>query len=301
MTGSSGSKEESRPVLFVGRTTLDVLYWLDKLPEEDTKAFARAFRAAPGGPACNAAMTCALLGGKAILLSAIGNGMWSDVVRAKLTARGVALIDLAEGTAYEMPLTTVLASSEPATRTIVNPPLAEARCNTMAAAWNQDWGPQPRVVLTDGFHLTETLPLLKSLRDAGSSICLDGGSWKPGTDHLVPLLDVAICSERFHAPQQANGPEAILEWFAGQGIARAAVTRGAHSILGTEYGRDFEIEIPSVQAIDTLGAGDVLHGAFCFEFDRSGDFELSLRKAARLATRSCQGLGIDCWTAEPGQ
>ncbi|HWT64620.1 MAG TPA: hypothetical protein VN151_00795 [Terracidiphilus sp.] len=33
-------------VLFAGRTTLDVLYRLDHLPEEDTKAYASALHAA---------------------------------------------------------------------------------------------------------------------------------------------------------------------------------------------------------------------------------------------------------------
>ena len=35
-------------VLFVGRTTLDALYWLDRLPEEDTKIYARELRVMPG-------------------------------------------------------------------------------------------------------------------------------------------------------------------------------------------------------------------------------------------------------------
>ena len=61
-------------VLFLGRTTLDVLYRLDNLPEEDTKVYASQLQAAPGGPAVNAAITHALLGGEAMLVSAVGSG-----------------------------------------------------------------------------------------------------------------------------------------------------------------------------------------------------------------------------------
>jgi sugar/nucleoside kinase (ribokinase family) len=80
-----------------------------------------------------------------------------------------------------------------------------------------------------------------------------------------------------------------------EGVPYAAVTRGPRPILAVDRGRRFEIEIPPIAATDTSGAGDVLHGAFCHHFAKSGDFEQSLRSAAEIATRSCQGLGIDCW------
>ena len=109
-------------VLFVGRTTLDVVYALDQFPAEDTKVFARELRAAPGGPATNAAITHALLGGKAILMSAVGGGPWSIPVRAELDRHHIELIDLVRDTPYETPLTTVLLNRASSTRTIVNPP-----------------------------------------------------------------------------------------------------------------------------------------------------------------------------------
>jgi sugar/nucleoside kinase (ribokinase family) len=124
----------NRPrVLFVGRATLDALYWLDQLPEEDTKIFARQFQAAPGGPALNAAITHSLLGGEAMLVSAVGGGPWAIPVRAELEKRGISLFDLAADTAYETPLTTVLVNSANSSRTIVNPPvvpveLRQRRC-----------------------------------------------------------------------------------------------------------------------------------------------------------------------------
>jgi sugar/nucleoside kinase (ribokinase family) len=289
----------SKPyLLFAGRTTLDALYWLDHLPQEDTKVFARAFRVAPGGPACNAAITHALLGGQATLLSAVGAGPWADLVRAELDRRAIRLIDVAPA-GYETPLTTVLVNKATSTRTIVNPPVPGARVVAPRREWDAAWGERPAVALTDGFHLAETLPLLTALRDGGTALCFDGGSWKAGTDALVPLLTAAICGERFAVPgakmSSKADPEATLAWFALQGVPHVAVTRGAKPILGVDRGRRFEIPVEPVEAVDTLGAGDVLHGAFCFFFAESGDFEASLRRAASIATRSCSGLGIVHW------
>ncbi|HEY3704880.1 MAG TPA: PfkB family carbohydrate kinase [Terracidiphilus sp.] len=283
-------------LLFSGRTTVDALYWLDEMPQEDAKVFARAFRVAPGGPACNAAIAHALLGGKSTLMSTVGAGLWADLVRAELNRSAIQLVDLAPS-GYETPLTTVLVNASTATRTIVNPPVGQA-VPAMVTAWDSGWGDAPAIALTDGFYLKETLPLLRRLREGGTVLCLDGGSWKPGTHDLASLLTLAICSERFKVPGEAADPEATLAWFAAQGVPHAAITRGARPILGLDHGRKFEIAIEPVKAVDTLGAGDVLHGAFCFYFGESDDFEESLRRAAQVATQSCEGLGTVHWAGE---
>jgi sugar/nucleoside kinase (ribokinase family) len=302
---SSVLRRPSPRVLFVGRTTLDLLYLLDELPVEDTKAYARELRSAPGGPALNAAITHSMLGGSATLISAVGGGRWSVQVREELGRHKIRLLDLGAGTDYETPLVTALVSAARSSRTIVNPPLSTVTLPALPAAWEQAapdaWGDAPPVILCDGFHLAQTLPLLASCKS--SAICLDGGSWKPGTAELAPLLTAAICSERFTIPGEPAGPESIFKWFAARGVPHIAVTRGARPILGWDgggwdRGRRFEIEIEAIEARDTLGAGDVLHGAFCHYFALGADFESALRKASVVATRSCQSPGIESWAGQ---
>jgi sugar/nucleoside kinase (ribokinase family) len=293
-------------VLFFGRSTYDALYRLDRLPEEDTKVFARAFHAAPGGPALNAALTHALLGGRALLVSAIGGGPWGDAVRAEVERRGVEVMDLADRTGYQTPLVSVLINGN-GSRTAINPPRTSEALRCLSGDWSLEtpagWGAVPPVVLCDGFHLAECLPLLAACRNAGAAICLDGGSWKPGTEELAPLLTVAICGERFCLPKAESNtgsdPGKIFAWFAERGVACVAITRGDRSILGWERGRRFEIEVERIEATDTLGAGDVLHGAFCHYYASKPEFEPALRRAAALATLSCQGPGAQFW-AEAG-
>jgi len=292
-------------VLFLGRTTLDVLYWLDRLPEEDTKTYANRLQVSPGGPALNAAITHSLLGGKALLVSAVGGGPWAMPVRIELDRRGIDLLDLAAGSAYETPLTTVLVSAGNGSRTIVNPPISEVNLRCLGGGWDTEmpasWGSIPPVVLSDGFFFNETSALLATCKSAGAAVCLDGGSWKPGTEELASLLTVAICSERFTIPSCSSEPDDLFAWFAAKGVPHVAVTRGAKSILGWDRGRRFEIEVGKIAAIDTLGAGDVLHGAFCHSFARKPDFEDALRWASQIATLSCQSLGTRAWADNPDQ
>jgi sugar/nucleoside kinase (ribokinase family) len=281
-------------VLFAGRATLDVVYALDQFPAQDTKVFARRMWPAPGGPATNAAITHALLGGKAVLMSAVGGGSWAGFVREEVETLGIDLVDLGDGTAYEAPLTTVLVNTSEGTRTVVNPPPSEVALPRVEG-WHPGWGEMPRIALADGFHLPEILPLLAACREGDALLCLDGGSWKPGTEELAGLLTVAICSERFRVPERQADPEATMAWFVEMGVPNVAVTRGGKSILGWDRGRRFEIAVEKIDGADTLGAGDVLHGAFCYEFARGSDFEAALAFASRVATSSCRGMGIRSW------
>jgi sugar/nucleoside kinase (ribokinase family) len=289
---------ESR-VLFLGRTTLDVLYRLDRLPDEDTKVYARSLHAAPGGPALNAAITHSLLGGKAMLISAVGGGPWATQVRTEIERYGISLLDLAAGTPYETPLCTALINAANGSRTIVNPPISQVQLNHLRGTWDSEmpaaWDALPTVVLSDGFFFEETSSLLAACKSAGAALCLDSGSWKPGTEELARMLTAAICSERFAVPGQSSSPDDILAWFAAKGVPYVAVTRGAKSILACDRGRRFEIEVAPITATDTLGAGDVLHGAFCHYFARNPEFEPALRRAAQIATLSCQSVGAQAW------
>ena len=282
-------------VLFLGRTTLDAVYQLEEMPEEDTKVFATEFLSAPGGPAVNAALTSARMGGRPMLMSAVGSGPWAAEVRRALARQRVRLLDLAEGTGYQTPLTTVLSART--RRTIVNPPADGAQLRTLAADWSEavpaEWGEAPGVALTDGFFLAETLGLLRGLKAAGTRILLDGGSWKPGTEELAPLLTAAVVSERFRTPGAEVGAEGVFAYFAERGVPSAAVTRGARAILAVDGGRRFEVEIEPLENARTLGAGDVLHGALAHGMAAGEGFEPALRKAARLAMESCRRLGTE--------
>ena len=74
-----------------------------------------------------------------------------------------------------------------------------------------------------------------------------------------------------------------------------AITHGAKSI---EYGvadKLGEIAVDQVQAIDSLGAGDILHGAFC-HFLATGLDELdALAQAATVASKSTESFGTRAW------
>ena len=75
--------------LFVGLTTIDIHYLVDTFPTSNAKTVAGAFVMTIGGPATNAAITFAHLGGKSHLLSAIGQHPFTSFIEHELDRKSV--------------------------------------------------------------------------------------------------------------------------------------------------------------------------------------------------------------------
>lgn len=90
---------------------------------------------------------------------------------------------------------------------------------------------------------------------------------------------------------QATG-EVPNDWFA---VTMNKVKYCALDLVdrGADVGR---AETPRALVVDTLGAGDILHGAFCWSYLHSGgSFVASLGAAAQVASMSCRYLGTRRW------
>lgn len=277
--------------LFVGRSTLDVVYACDRFPGPDGKVDAHHAYAAAGGPALNAAVAFAGLGGRARLCSAIGEGAYAEAARRDIGAYGVEVFDAAAGEEGVLPVSSIILTG--AARAIVNQPLPDRSGAWPAGVLDRLFEARPGVVLSDG-HLPDlAVPVLKRAREAGVTTVLDGGSWKPWTGELLPFIDIAVVSSRFHPP----GSDDVLAHLR-QIIGAVAVTNGAHAIRWRQGPESGEIRPPEVEAVDTLGAGDIFHGAFCHALASGSDFAGSLAAAARVAARSCASYGPRQWIAE---
>lgn len=103
---------------FIGRTTMDILYYMKGLPVENKKAKTTDYRTSVGGNACNAAITYALLGGKATLITAIGNSSVGKSIKMELEEYNVEVIDLLEDAETLPFICAILINVENESRTI---------------------------------------------------------------------------------------------------------------------------------------------------------------------------------------
>ena len=162
-------------------------------------------------------------------------------------------------------------------------------------------------VLVDGHHLDLALPVAAAARAAGVPVLLDGGSWKPGLERLLSLVDIALISEVFQVPPDlgrgtGHPSDDVLATIASLGPPVVARSRGPQPVeVLTSAGRA-EVPVPQVDVVDTLGAGDVLHGALAawLAVRGTGDLSGGLAWAARIAADSCTAPGARGWlTGQP--
>ncbi|WP_030665142.1 PfkB family carbohydrate kinase [Streptomyces cellulosae] len=288
----------ARPAgLFAGLCTLDVIHLVDHVPASNEKLTAREQTVAAGGPAAGAAAAFSHLGGAARLLTAIGSHPLAQGVRADLDRLGVAVSDLAADSVEPPVVSSVLVTAASGDRAVASTNATGRRIDPP-----DDLDASVRaadIVEFDGHHMELAVAVARAARAAGRPTLLDGGSWKEGTRRLLPWIDVVVCSADFHPPG-ASTPADTLRFLREQGVVWSAVSRGGRPILWAGPDGGGTVDVPEVRVADTLGAGDVLHGALAHHLAVQGSltsegFVEALRGAAEVASRACASFGTRTW------
>ncbi|MEU1617809.1 PfkB family carbohydrate kinase [Streptomyces sp. NPDC005722] len=283
--------------LFVGLCTLDVITLVDHVPAPNEKLTAPTQTVAAGGPATGAAATFAHLGGEAVLLTAFGGHPLAGAIDADLTALGVDVINLTADSPEPPAVSTILVTAATGERAVASTNAASGTSVSPPGDLSVLVG-DADVVLVDAHHPALAVPAARLARAAGVPTLLDAGSWRPATPTLLPYVDVAVCSADFHPPGTTTPAEA-LAFLHDAGVRWTAVTRGPSPILRP----DGQIPVPAVSpVVDTLGAGDVLHGALAHHLAAHVTirltppaFDAALAFAASIASRSCTSFGTRTW------
>lgn len=276
-------------VLACGLATVDVVQTVAAPPGPNEKIVATSASVEGGGPALNGAVTAAVLGASAVLVSAVGDGPLSHVVRADLYRYAVELADCGPS-GYELPLSTVLITASTGERAVISR-------NDLAADGylpiHDNVLDGVDAVLLDGHHLPLCREIAFRARRNGIPVLLDGGSWKPGLETLLSEVDMAVVSADFVTPD-GDGLDAVLRY----GPTFAARTHGPGPVAWrARDGSSGTIDPPGVHVVDTLGAGDVLHGAIVARLAEHGwsDPVTLLEYGVRVASRSVGYAGARGW------
>ncbi|MTD57665.1 PfkB family carbohydrate kinase [Amycolatopsis pithecellobii] len=293
-----------RHVLLAGLCTVDVVQRVTELPAPGEKVQSLSVDVAAGGPATNAAVTVAALNraaarsasvegggvgaeaGRARLVTILGAHPLADLARADLTACGVDLVDAAPSFVDPPALSAVAVRDRDGERTVISRNAAHSP-DFPGTPWETD---DVRTVLVDGHHPRLALGTARWARTQGIPVVLDAGSWKPVLDELLPLVDIAACSAQFPVPP--------LELLA-RGVSTVITTAGPEPVRWRTAFAEGEVAVPVVNARDTLGAGDVWHGALAYG---AGRFDLPelIRYANEVAAMRVRHAGPRAWVGKVG-
>ena len=278
-----------KTVLCVGIATLDRIFAVDRHPPSPGKYRATSRTVAGGGVAANAAVAIARLGGHARFLGAVGD---DEAGRAIIESLEVEQIDASAvhvlvGRLSPESIVLVDAWGE---RLIVN----HASDDLFDAARTPGVAEigSPDVVLTDMRWRGGAIAALTAARRIGVPGVVDcdhSPADSPGI--LEQASHVVFGRSTLEDWTGISDPGASLRAASHRVAAWVGVTSGSDGTWWLEDGRLEHAPAFEVEAVDTLGAGDVFHGAFALGLAEGMAPRSAIEIASAAAALKCTRFG----------
>lgn len=278
-------------VVCLGMAVLDRIFSVAVLPTGPTKLYADSVQDVGGGPASTASATAVRLGGQARLFGRVGADTVGDAVLAGLALDGVDATGVRRVPGAQSAWSAVAVDPQ-GERLILNTP-------GHGLDVTPDWiGPASLrgagAVLVDMGWPDGAARLLRLAREAGVPSVLDADLGPhPGAAALIGMADHVVFS-RAGLAHHAGTPDPALGLRRMAGRAPGPVP-GA--VLGVTLGGDgyfwFDGDTPrhspapAVAVVDTLGAGDVFHGAYALALAEGRPVADAVRFANAAAALKC--------------
>lgn len=278
-------------IFCLGVAVQDLVFAVDAMPDAATKYRAKDFVEVGGGCAATAAVAIAQLGGKVTLGARLGDDMVGEMIVRELEDYGVDCSAIQRFKGHRSSVSAIFVDGD-GERMIMN-------YRDTALPGGTSWLPDLskgtyQAVLADNRWAWGAKDLLEHARACGV----------PGIiDAETPLDDGS--AEAIHAASHVAFSAPGLRDFAGDmplsdGIAKVAaetgafvcVTDGAEGVWYTAPGEDtHHIAGFTVDVKDTLGAGDVWHGAFALSIGDGHSEPEAIRFANAAAALKCTRFG----------
>ncbi|WP_198964143.1 sugar kinase [Bradyrhizobium sp. Y36] len=275
-------------ILCVGIPVRDLTFRVEAVPARGSKANATHLAEICGGNALNAAIAIALLGGRVAFAGPMGDAREtsSSFILAQMAQEGIDTTHIVRMPDVTTPVSTIMIEpSGERTLTIYRDP----------ALWTVELPDADELLAGCGALLVES-----RCAAFGTGLCTEarqrGIPVIVGVDRAMSLQDslltaashLLFSSEQVQETAGVTGDGEALKLLAGLTPAFLAATRGPNGTIWlNETGELEETAAFPVQAVDTLGAGDVFHGAFTLRLAEGEGIREALRFAAAAAALKC--------------
>ncbi|MCP4688881.1 MAG: carbohydrate kinase family protein [Desulfobacterales bacterium] len=276
----------------IGRSCLDYIAVVERFPDENQKA-PLAFRLMEGGGQGGASSCCiSRLGGEVTYVGRLGDDAEGRFCLKRLEDFGVNTdrVEMVKG--GKTPVAYIFVTRATGRRTIIYEPSALPKIEIDDPLI--ELASRAGAILLDP-ETTHLGKNLDALRHGGAKIIYDCERWRPGVEEMMNAADYFIPSSDFLDSvelglDQLTWDEKIIrlnEMVSGVLI----VTRGARGAYYPWDGSSRRAPAVPVDAVDTIGAGDVFHGAFALAVSRGFDIHQAVRFSTTVASLSCMAYG----------
>ncbi|GAA3846791.1 sugar kinase [[Pseudomonas] carboxydohydrogena] len=268
----------------------DLVFRVENIPARGNKMRATHFTEYSGGNAFNAAIAIVRLGGRVLMSGPMGHAgekaaeqILEDVAREGID--GSAMVRMP---GLVTPISNIMIDAT-GERTIVTYRDPEM--------WNVTLPDTDELLKDCDAILTENRcgfvrDLCFEARERGIPVILDADRAMPLDEPLLQASShIVFSAEALHATTGAGNDTDALRAIAALTSAFVGVTNGADGMTWLEDGQPRHMAAFQIEAVDTLGAGDVFHGAFTLAIAEGRSIEDAMRFSAAAAALKCTRYG----------
>jgi sulfofructose kinase len=279
-------------ILCIGMPVRDLTFRIEELPERGFKVNATHFDEICGGNALNAAIGIARLGGRASICGPMGDAREtsSRYIFDKLADEGIDTKHIVHMPGLVTPISNIMIdpSGERTIVTFRDPELWKVHLpDTDELLKDCD------AILTENRCAEFCTDLCSEARKRGIPVIVDVDRTMSMREGLLTASShLVFSSEALQATAGVADDAEALKKIARLTPSFLAGTRGALGTLWLDEQQNLR-QTPAfpVHTVDTLGAGDVFHGAFALAITEKQDIPSALRFASAAAALKCTRFG----------
>jgi sulfofructose kinase len=278
-------------VVGVGLNATDTLILLPRFPSYGGKVPFEREVLSPGGQVASAMVTCAKLGLRAKYIGTLGDDERGAIQLESLRTSGVNLDHIEIRANCPNQSAYILIDQTTGERTVL---WSRDECLRIdPASVSADRITCAKLLHIDGHDTPAVSRAAEIARRHQIPVTVDVDTIYPGFDRVLPNVDYLVASSEF--PSRWTGepdPFRALTMIQDEyGMRVAAMTLGAEGSLARVEDRFLYSPGFVVNCIDTTGAGDVFHGAFCYSVIESMPVREALEFSNAMAALNCTALG----------
>lgn len=276
-------------VVVFGSINLDLLARVPRIPAPGETLMGTAFTVAPGGKGANQALAARGAGAQVVMHGAVGNDAFADVALRNLVAAsvelnvarvpvptGVALINVDE---HGENAITVVAGANALARAAQVPDGQIERRNT--------------ILMQLEVPIAEVEMLAARARSRNARVVLNAAPAAKLSHALLQNVSVLVVNEHEAAACAGCDVDAVhfIEHMRNNFGLQCIVTVGSSGALSVEGDKPIHIRPPSVEVVDTTGAGDAFTGALAAALDRGASLHDAVTAAVSAGAQCCTYAG----------
>ncbi len=278
-------------VVGVGLNATDTLILLSHFPAYAGKVPFEEEILSPGGQVASAMVACARLGLRVKYVGTMGDDERGRIQMESLRREGIDLSDVEVRPGCPNQSAYILIDRSTGERTVLwrRPDclrLDPSRIRPEIIAGT-------RLLHIDGHDTPAVERAARMARQAGVPVTVDVDTVYHGFDRVLPYVDYLIASSEFPGnwTSEADPFKALSMLPDDYGMRMAAMTLGAYGALARVEGKFVYSPAFVVNCVDTTGAGDVFHGAFCYAVLEGIPVREALDFANAMAALNCTAIG----------